>query len=93
MKIINIGGTDIVDGTVTLTLGVVWQLCSLYWEERVGKVDEKALVEWGNSKVPAQHQIKNLKDPNIANCQFLLNIIESVKPQTVDFSKLKDGNS
>jgi hypothetical protein len=37
--------------------------------------------------------IKNLKDPSIANCKFLLNIIESIKPKTVDFSKLKEGNT
>jgi hypothetical protein len=34
-----------------------------------------------------------LKDPSIANCKFLLHIIESIKPHTVDFSKLKDSNS
>jgi len=34
-----------------------------------------------------------LKDPNIANCKFLLHIIEAIKPKTVDFSKLKEGNS
>ena len=36
IKIIDIGGIDIVDGNVTLTLGLVWQLCKVYWEERVG---------------------------------------------------------
>ena len=93
LKIVNIGGSDIVDGSVTLTLGVVWQLCSLYWEQRVGKIDEKNLVDWGNSKVSAEHKIKNLKDPKIANCHFLLQVIESVKPKTVDFDKIKQGNS
>jgi hypothetical protein len=34
-----IGGLDIVDAKVPLTLGVVWQLCKLYWEERVGKIN------------------------------------------------------
>jgi len=29
--LVNIGGVDIVDGKVSLTLGVVWQLCKLYW--------------------------------------------------------------
>lgn len=39
LKIIGIGGIDIVDGRVSLTLGIVWQLCKLYWEERVGKIN------------------------------------------------------
>jgi hypothetical protein len=52
VKIVEIGGVDIVDGKVTLTLGLVWQLCKVYWEERVGTISEKELVEWGNSRVP-----------------------------------------
>jgi hypothetical protein len=31
LKIIGIGGIDIVDGKVPLTLGVVWQICKMYW--------------------------------------------------------------
>jgi len=44
LKIIGIGGIDIVDGKTTLTLGVVWQLCKLYLEERVGKINDEVLV-------------------------------------------------
>ena len=50
--LVGIGGLDIVDGKVTLTLGLVWQLCKLYWEERVGKIDEGHLVSWANDRVP-----------------------------------------
>ena len=91
--LVGIGGVDIVDGNVTLTLGLVWQLCKVYWEERVGKTNEADLMNWGNEKVPNEHKIKSLKDPSIANCQFLLHVIESIKPQTVDFSKLKEATN
>lgn len=50
--LVNIQGLDIVDARVSLTLGLVWQLCKVYIEERIGKIDDKALIEWGNSKVP-----------------------------------------
>lgn len=93
VKLISIDGVDIVDGKTTLTLGLVWQICKIYWEERVGKINDEQLVAWGNSKVPAELQIKNLRDPSIANCKFLLHIIESIKSGTVDFSKLKEDNS
>lgn len=63
VKLVGIGGIDIVDGNVNLTLGLVWQLCKVYWEERVGKIDEKALLAWGNERVPPEHQIKSFKDP------------------------------
>lgn len=93
VKIIGIGGIDIVDAKPTLTLGIVWQLCKLYLEERVGKINDEVLVAWGNSKVPAEHQIKNIKDKSIRNCQFILHIIEKIHPGTVDFSKVKSGDS
>lgn len=32
VKLVNIGGMDIVDGKTTLTLGLVWQLYKQYWE-------------------------------------------------------------
>jgi hypothetical protein len=31
VKVIGIDGVDIVDGRVTLILGLVWQLCKIYW--------------------------------------------------------------
>lgn len=40
VKIIGIGGLDIVDAKTSLTLGVVWQLCKVFVEERVGKINE-----------------------------------------------------
>jgi len=50
--LVNIGGVDIVDGKAMLSLGVVWQLCKLYWEERVGKINDEKLILWANAKVP-----------------------------------------
>jgi hypothetical protein len=93
VKIIAIGGIDLVDAKPSLTLGVVWQLCKLYLEERVGKINDEALIAWGNTKVPAEHQVANIKDKSLKNCQFLLNIIEKIRPGTVDFKKIKSGDS
>lgn len=81
------------DGKVSLTLGLLWQLCRIYWEERVGKINDEQLVEWANSKVPSSCLISSLKDPLIGQCKFLLHIIETIKPKTVNFDKLKQGSS
>lgn len=43
---------DLVDGKASLTLGVVWQICKIYWENRVGKINDEQLVNWANEKVP-----------------------------------------
>lgn len=91
--LVNIGGVDIVDGKVSLTLGVVWQLCKIYWEERVGNINQQKLVLWANSKVSEEFKIKNFKDKSLRNCLFLLHLINSIKSNLVDFSKVPSGDS
>lgn len=93
VKLIGIDGVDIVDGKITLTLGLVWQICKIYWEERVGKINDEQLVAWGNSKVPSEFHIKSIKDPSISNCKFLLHIVNSIKPNIADYAKLKEGST
>jgi hypothetical protein len=84
VKIVNIGGKDLTDGKTTLVLGVVWQLCKLYWIERCGEIPEAELVQWANSRVPPEFRIKSFKDKEIANCWFLLKLIASIDPKVVD---------
>ena len=91
--LVGIGGLDIVDGKVTLTLGLVWQLCRLYWIERVGHIDDAKLLEWANKRVPENYRVKSFKDQSLRNCQFLLHLIDSIKPNTVDYSKVPEGES
>lgn len=52
IKLIGVAGVDLVDGKASLTLGVVWQICKIYWENRVGKINDEQLVNWANDKVP-----------------------------------------
>ena len=47
-KIVGIGGIDIVDGKTTLVLGIVWQICKLYWIERLGVINEENTLAWAN---------------------------------------------
>lgn len=89
VKIVNIGGKDISDGKTTLVLGVVWQLCKLYWIERCGEIPDAELISWANSRVPQQFHIKTLKDKDISNCMFLLKLIGSINPKVVDEKMLK----
>lgn len=92
-KLVGIGGIDIVDGRTSLVLGVVWQLCKVYWEERVGVYNENDLLAWANQLVPEEFRIKNFKDKTIRNCQFLLHLIEAIRPKTVDLSKVPAGET
>lgn len=91
--LIGVGGVDIVDGKVSLTLGMVWQLCKIYWEERVGVIDENKLVAWANQRVPEEFRVKNFKDKSLRNCLFLLHLLDSIQPNLVDFTKVPSGES
>jgi hypothetical protein len=92
-KLIGIGGIDIVDGKTTLVLGLVWQICKLYWTERVGAINEEKLLSWANDRVPEEFRVKSFKDKQLRNCQFLLHLIESIHPTLVNFSKVPAGDS
>ena len=84
---------DIVDGKTTLVLGIVWQICKLYWMERLGVVNDEKIIAWANERVPEQHRIKGFKDKSIRNVQFILHLIDSIRPNLVDFSKVPAGDS
>lgn len=91
VTIVNIGGKDIAEGKTSLVLGLVWQLCKLYWIERTGDIPEAQLLEWANSRVPADVRVKNFKDKSLSNCKFLLKLIESIEPKVVDYNLLSKG--
>lgn len=92
VTIVNIGGKDIAEGKTSLVLGVVWQLCKLYWIERTGDIPEAQLLEWANARVtPENLRVKSLKDKSLANCQWLLKVIESIEPKVVDYNLLSKG--
>jgi hypothetical protein len=84
IQVHNIGGVDIVDGKVTLDLGLIWQLNKIYWSERCGDISEDKLLEWANARIPEQHRVKTLKDKSIANCWFFIKLIESIDPRVID---------
>jgi plastin-1 len=92
-KLVGIGGVDIVDGKTTLVLGLVWQICKLYWAERVGVINDEKLLAWANERVPEEHRVKNFKDKSLRNCQLLLHLIDSIRPSIVDYSKVPAGDS
>jgi len=93
LNLVNICGLDVVDKKATLVLGLLSQLSKCYWLNRVGNISEDELVRWANSRVPAQYQIKSLKDASISNCMFLLKLIESIEPRVVNYDSLKKGDA
>lgn len=93
IKAINIGGLDIVDGKANLVLGLVWQLCKIYLEERVGHIHEDKLVKWANQYVPETLKIHSLEDKSLSSGLLILYVVNGVCPNSVDFKLVKESKS
>jgi plastin-1 len=103
MHIVGIQGADIVDGSRTLTLGLVWQLMrmnivkTLASLSKGGKeVTDSDIVRWANETVKKGGKtstMKSFKDGNNKNAIFFLDLLDSLKPGYVDYSLVNQGRT
>lgn len=103
MQIVGIQGADIVDGSKTLTLGLVWQLMrrnivqTLASLSKGGReVTDSDIVKWANDtvkKAGKSSSMRSFKDPGIKNAVFFLDLLDSLKPGYVDYSLVNNGNT
>ena len=103
MHIVGIQGADIVNGTKTLVLGLVWQLMRLSINmtlasiSKDGKgVTDQEIVRWANDTVKKggkSSTMRSFKDPSLSNGVFFLDLLNGVKPGIVDYSLVSDGSS
>jgi len=85
-SLVGIGGTDIVDGKVTLTLALVWQLMRahiLSILKSLGKnVDDAKMIGWANDRIKAagsSEMISNFQDPKLRTSRFFLDLLNTIK--------------
>lgn len=103
MQIVGIQGADIVDGSKTLTLGLVWQLMrrnivqTLASLSKGGReVTDSDIIKWANDtvkKAGKSSSMRSFKDPGIKNAVFFLDLLDSLKPGYVDYSLVNNGNT
>ncbi|KDN38930.1 putative SAC6-actin filament bundling protein, fimbrin [Tilletiaria anomala UBC 951] len=101
MRIVGIQGADIVDGTKTLVLGLVWQLMRLNISKTLaslgksGKgVSDVDMVQWANGIVKAAGKTSNMrsfKDPGLKNAVFFLDLLDALRKGIVDYSLVTQG--
>jgi hypothetical protein len=101
-SMVNIGGTDIVDGNKKLVLGLVWQMMRhdiVRTLKEIGggkEVTDADLVKWANESVAAARKpftMANFKDASLASGVFLCNLAACVESRTVDLEMVTPGVS
>ncbi|KAJ3356922.1 hypothetical protein GGF32_001235 [Allomyces javanicus] len=102
--LIGIQGSDIVDGTKTLTLGLVWQLMRAHMiatlrslSSFAGRdITEDDMIQWANATIAKgegghQSTITSLRDSSLRTSVFFLDVINGIRPGTVDYSLVTPG--
>ncbi|EKD03637.1 fimbrin [Trichosporon asahii var. asahii CBS 8904] len=101
MHLVGIQGSDIVDGTRTLVLGLVWQLMRISITQTLASIKggkpptDQDMVRWANDTVKKGGKtstMRSFKDPSLSNGVFFLDLLNGVKPGIVDYSLVESGN-
>lgn len=103
MRMVGIQGSDLVDGSRTLTLGLVWQmmrrsvLATMASLSKGGReVTDSDIVKWANEKVKAGGKtsvMRSFRDSNLRTAHFFLDLLDSLKPGYVDYSLVYEGRT
>lgn len=102
-SLVGIGGQDINEGNVTLTLALIWQLMRAYTlsilsqlHESGSPIVEKEIVNWVNSKLTSagkKSSIRNFQDPTIADGKVVIDLIDAIKPGAINYDLVKTGGT
>ncbi|ODV87659.1 hypothetical protein CANARDRAFT_25904 [[Candida] arabinofermentans NRRL YB-2248] len=102
-SLVGIEGSDIVDGTKTLVLGLVWQLMRRNINNTLSKlssngkeVSDMEILKWANAQVVKggkSNTIRSFKDPSLSTGVFLLDVLHGLKPGYVDYDLVHPGNT
>ncbi|KAF8546199.1 Ca2+-binding actin-bundling protein [Imleria badia] len=95
MHLVGIQGADIVDGSRTLVLGLVWQLMRMNITKTLmglsasGRpMTDQEMLKWANTTVqkakPGARTIRSFKDPSLTTGIFILDLLDALRPGIVD---------
>ncbi|KAK2154859.1 hypothetical protein LSH36_255g00034 [Paralvinella palmiformis] len=104
-SLVGIAGKDMYDGNETLTLALVWQLMRAYTLSLLSKlasqddgrpIVEKEIVAWVNDKLQTAgktSKISNFNDQSISDGRVVLDIVDAIKPGSVNYDLIKEGHT
>ncbi|KAJ5888815.1 hypothetical protein N7495_008856 [Penicillium taxi] len=104
-SLVAVQGADITDGQRTLTLGLTWQLMRRditntlsALAQRLGKreITDAEMVKWANEKSKSggrNSAIRSFKDKSIGSGLFLLDVLNGMKSNYVDYDLVTPGQT
>lgn len=104
-SLVGVQGADITDGQRTLTLGLVWQLMRRditntlsALAQRLGKreITDTEMIRWANdmsSSGGKSSTIRSFKDKSIGSGIFLLDVLNGMKSNYVDYDLVTPGRT
>ncbi|XP_035665743.1 plastin-2-like [Branchiostoma floridae] len=102
-SLVGVGGKDIFDGNETLTLAVVWQLMRAYTlallqnlKGSEGPIKDKEIVDWVNTTLQEagkETSLSSFQDPEISSSRVVLDLIDAIKPGSVNYTNVRDGTN
>jgi len=93
-SLVNIQGSNIVDGNKTLTLGFVWQLMrrhiiKILIELGGGKkIEENEIIHWANNKVKNAGKtttMASFADPSLKTSLFFIDLLAAIREKAVKY--------
>jgi len=104
-SLVGIQGADITDGQRTLTLAITWQLMrrditrtlqSLAQRVGVSEISDSYMLKWANDMAKSGGKaqgIRSFKDPSLGSGVFLLDVLNGMKSNYVDYSLVTGGRT
>jgi plastin-1 len=104
-SLVGIQGADITDGQRTLTLAITWQLMrrditrtlqSLAQRVGVSEISDSYMLKWANDMARSGGKaqgIRSFKDPSLGSGVFLLDVLNGMKSNYVDYSLVTSGRT
>jgi hypothetical protein len=103
-SLVGIQGKDIYDGNQTLTLALVWQLMRAYTLTVLAQctqsgdslATDRDIINWVNEKLQSSgknSRIKSFQDPAIADAGPVLDLIDAIKPGTINYELVQPHGS
>lgn len=101
--LVNMQGADIVDGSPTLTLGLVWQMMRENVTQTMKKLSKSGrditdmeMIRWANETVQRggkTSKVSSFKDPSFRTGVFVCDVLNGVRPGSVDYAMVNRGSS